>query len=83
MEMGYDIKPIMVSISNIRQHRYPIIDAAVAKFYTEIQAAEDQRVFDALDRIAYECSACKKDIRRDDVLSDNCPECTIRSVLET
>ncbi|MFA5203070.1 MAG: hypothetical protein WC708_01580 [Lentisphaeria bacterium] len=77
------MKPATISIKNLRQHRYPIIDAAVAKFRAEIQAADDQRVWDALDKIGYECSICKKDIRRDDVLSDNCPECTIRSVLET
>jgi len=60
-----------------------ISDAAMAKFRAEIQAADDQRVWDALDKIGYECSTCKKDIRRDDVLSDNCPECTIRSIPET
>jgi hypothetical protein len=60
----------------------PIIDTVIAKFHAEIRAMDDQRVFDALDEIVYECKACKKDIRRDDVLSDNCPECTIRSVLD-
>lgn len=83
MEIGYDIKPAMMSIDNLRQCRYPIMDTAVAKFHAEIMASEDQQIFDILDGITCECSICKKDIRRDDVLSDNCPECTIRSVLET
>lgn len=77
------MKPATISIKNLRQHRYPIIDAAVAKFQAEIRAADDQRFLDTMDGIVYECNTCKKDIRRNDVLSDNCPECTIRSVLET
>lgn len=29
------------------------------------------------------CSLCGKNVMRDDVLVDNCPECVIRSVIET
>lgn len=58
------------------------------KVYNEMKKQlmkhEDDFIFSILDGLSPPpCSICGKDVTRDNVLSDNCPECIIRSVLET
>lgn len=63
--------------------RFPIVDQKMNNAKQLKMLEEDLTVFNILDRIVFECSLCGKDIRRDDVQVDNCPECVIRSVIET